>query len=210
MNNQFDIHYVPKQLPVFTTILDCHVELNKYLKEVILDHRRKHPQTTMSNVKAWHSSWVTHLENPNFKPIVDITLDACKFIAKGYFEWDNSDYEIINLWAMMYEDTEYTNRHSHFPSDFAAAYYVDVEGGCAPVIFESVVDDGVNNHNRPFKFQPQNGMLAIWPAVLHHEVPPTKGKRMCISMNIDKGDGRRKALTEEEIKISNEIFSNNV
>ena len=115
MNNEFNIQYVPKQLPIFTTILDVHVELNKYLKEVILDHRQKHPQTTMSNVKAWHSSWVTHQENPRFKPLVDLTLDA-----------------------------------------------------------------------------------------------PTKGKRMCISMNIDKGDGRRKALTEEEIKISNKIFSNNV
>jgi hypothetical protein len=31
-------------------------------------------------------------------------------------------------------------------------------------------------------------MLAIWPAILHHEVPPTKGRRMCISMNIDKGE----------------------
>ena len=210
MNNEFNIQYVPKQLPIFTTILDVHVELNKYLKEVILDHRQKHPQTTMSNVKAWHSSWVTHLENPRFKPLVDLTLDACKFISGGYFECDNIDYEIINLWAMMYEDTEYTKRHSHFPSDLAAVYYVDVEGGSAPVIFESAVNDGVNNNNPSFTLQPQSGMLAIWPALLHHEVPPTKGKRMCISMNIDKGDGRRKALTEEEIKISNKIFSNNV
>ena len=43
------------------------------------------------------------------------------------------------------------------------------------------------NNNKPLTIQPQNGMLAIWPAILHHEVPPTKGRRMCISMNIDKG-----------------------
>ena len=184
----FEIQHVPKQMAVFTTIFDDHVEMNKYLKQVILEHRQKFPETTKSNVKAWHSSWVTHLENPNFKPIVDIVLDACKFISAGYYESDDIEFNVSNLWAMMYEDTEWTKRHSHFPSDFAAVYYVDVEPGSAPVIFESVEKDGVNDNNQPLTLQPQNGMLAIWPAILHHEVPPTKGRRMCISMNIDKGE----------------------
>ena len=185
----FDIQYVPKQMAVFTTILDDHVEFNKYLKQVILEHRQNNPETTKSNVKAWHSSWVTHVENPKFQPLIDRILDACKFISEGYYEGGNNlEYKVLNLWAMMYEDTEWTKRHSHFPSDFAAVYYVDVEPGSSPVIFESVVKDGVNDNNQPLTLQPQNGMLAIWPAVLHHEVPPTKGRRMCISMNIEKGE----------------------
>ena len=186
--NTIDIQHVSKPLPVFTIILDDHVEFNKYLKEVILEHRQKFPETTKSNVKAWHSSWVTHKENPKFQPLVDITLDACKFISAGYFECGDIEYNVINLWAMMYEDTEWTKRHSHFPSDFAACYYVDVEPGCSPIIFESVQKDGINDNDQPLTLQPQNGMLAIWPAILHHEVPPTKGGRMCISMNIDKGE----------------------
>ena len=184
-----EIQYVPKQMAVFTTILDDHVEFNKYLKQVILEHRQNNPETTESNVKAWHSSWTTHLENPKFQPLIDRILDACKFISEGYYEGGNDlQYKVINFWAMMYEDTEWTKRHSHFPSDFAACYYVDVEPGCAPVIFESVVKDEVNDNNQPLTLQPQNGMLAIWPAILHHEVPPTKGRRMCISMNIEKGE----------------------
>ena len=183
-----EIQYVPKQMAVFTTILDDHVEFNKYLKQVILEHRQKFPETTKSNVKAWHSSWTTHQENPKFQPLIDRVLDGCKFISAGYYECDDIEYHVLNMWAMMYEDSEWTKRHSHFPSDFAAVYYVDVEPGCAPVIFESVVNDGVNNNNQPLTLQPQNGMLAIWPAILHHEVPPTKGRRMCISMNIDKGE----------------------
>ena len=186
--NTFDIQHVPKQMAVFTTILDDHVEFNKYLKQVILEHRQNNPATTKSNVKAWHSSWVTHQENPKFQPLVDRVLDACKFISAGYYECDYIEFNVINMWAMMYEDTEWTKRHSHFPSDFAVAYYVDVEPGCSPVIFENVVKDGVHNNNQPLTLQPQNGMLAIWPAILHHEVPPTKGRRMCISMNIEKGE----------------------
>ena len=184
----FDIQHVPKQMAVFTTILDDHVELNRYLKQVILEHRQLHPEDIKSNVKAWHSSWTTHWENPKFEPIIDRVVDACKFISAGYYECDSIEYKVINMWAMMYEDTEWTKKHSHFPSDFAAAYYVDVEPGCAPVIFESVEKDGVNDNNQPLKLQPQNGMRAIWPAILHHEVPPTKGRRMAISMNIDKGE----------------------
>ena len=163
--------------------------LNKYLKEVILEHRQKFPESIKSNVKAWHSSWVTHQQNPKFQPLVDLTLDACNFITEGYYNTASDlRFRVLNFWAMMYEDTEWTKRHSHFPSDFAAVYYVDVEPGCAPVIFESVQKDGVHDNNQPLTLQPQNGMLAIWPAILHHEVPPTKGRRMCISMNIDKGE----------------------
>ena len=192
------MQHVPKQMAVFTTILDDHVQFNKYMKDIILNHRRENPATTKSNVRAWHSSWVTHHENPNFQPLVDLTLDACSFITNGYYEGgDDIEYNVINLWAMMYEDTEWTKKHSHFPSDFAACYYVDVEPGCAPVIFESVEKDGVNNNNQPLTLQPQNGMLAIWPAILHHEVPPTKGRRMCISMNIEKG--KRRDYTQKEI-----------
>ena len=186
----FEVQHVPKQMAVFTTILDDHVEFNKYLKQVILEHRQKFPESTESNVKAWHSSWTTHLENPKFQPLIDRILDACKFISEGYYEGGNDlQYKVINMWAMMYEDTEWTKRHSHFPSDFAAVYYVDVEPGCAPVIFESVQQDGINDNNQPLTLPPQNGMLAIWPAILHHEVPPTKGRRMCISMNLDKNAG---------------------
>ena len=188
MSSELKIQHVPKQMAVFTTILDDQVELNRYLKQVILEHRQLHPEDIKSNVKAWHSSWTTHWENPKFEPIIDRVVDACKFISAGYYECDSIEYKVINMWAMMYEDTEWTKKHSHFPSDFAAAYYVDVEPGCAPVIFESVEKDGVNDNNQPLTLQPQNGMLAIWPAILHHEVPPTKGRRMAISMNIDKGE----------------------
>ena len=79
------IKHVPKQLPIFTTILPQHVEFNKYLKEVILEHRQKFPEATKSNVKAWHSSWVTHQENPKFQPLCDVVLDVCKFVSAGYF-----------------------------------------------------------------------------------------------------------------------------
>ena len=71
--------------------------------------------------------------------------------------------------------------------DSACTYYVDVEPGCSPIVFESQKNDGINGDNKPLTIQPQNGMLLLWPALLHHEVPPTETKRMVVAMNIDKG-----------------------
>ncbi len=185
--NTLQIEHVAKPLPVFTTIFADHVEFNKYMKQVILEHREKNPEDIESNVKAWHSSWMTHKENPKFQPLVDRVLSACTFICEGYFQCQKLEFSIFNLWAMMYEKGEHTIRHSHFPSDFSAVYYVDVEPGCAPVIFESKTNnDAAPQVGEPLILQPQNGMLAIWPAVLHHMVPATNGRRMCVSMNVDK------------------------
>tara|TARA_B100000131_G_scaffold72217_1_gene68512 strand:- start:3258 stop:3977 length:720 start_codon:yes stop_codon:yes gene_type:complete len=187
--SEFKIDYVSKPMPIFSTIIQDHVELNKYLKEVILEHRQNNPTSTESNVKAWHSSWMTHNDNPKFQPLVDRVLDACNFVSKGFFQCQSTEYMMFNLWAMMYEESEHTLRHSHFPCDLSGCYYVDVEPDCAPIIFEPVLKDGVHDNNQPFIIQPKNGLLALWPGILHHEVKPTNSKRMCISFNMDKSRG---------------------
>ena len=186
VSNKMETSHVYKAMPVFTSILADQVEFNKYLKQVILEHRQNNPESTESNVKAWHSSWQTHIENPKFQPLIDIVLNACNFISQGYFQTQDLKFSIFNCWASMYEKGEHTIKHSHFPSDFAATYYVDVESGCSPIIFENSKSDGINDRNRPLTIQPENGMLIIWPALLHHEVPPTETKRMVVAMNIDK------------------------
>ena len=184
--SQLHKFYVPKQMAIFKTIVDNHEEFNTNLKDAILKHRELNPESNKSNVKAWHSSYHTHRINPHFQPLIDLTLGACNFISVGDFAGENLNikYDVLNLWTMMYEDSEWTMRHSHFPCVFSACYYVDVEPDCAPIIFESIQNDGVNDYNQPLEIQPENGMLLIWPSILEHEVPPTKGKRMAISMNI--------------------------
>ncbi len=190
MSNKIDVAEVAKMLPIFTTVLENHEEFNKYLKEVILEHRQNNPQTTESNVKAWHSSWITDRENPKFQPLVDIVLQLCTFTTAGYYQCKDVKYQMTNFWAMMYEEGEHAIRHAHSPSDYSACYYVDVDPGCAPIIFEPACDNLDSPPGEPYILQPQNGLLALWPSIIHHMVPPTKGRRMCISMNMDKGEGK--------------------
>jgi hypothetical protein len=172
--NTVEIKTIKKTLPIFTTILHNKDEMNAYLKEVIFEHRNNNPKSNESNVNAWHSNYGTHNDNPKFKPIIDLILNFCKFVSKDYFNCE-VDFICFNFWVMMYEKGDYTKRHSHFPSDFAAVYYVDVEPGCAPIIFEDEI-----------QVQPETGMLVIFPALLHHEVPKTDARRIAVSMNIDK------------------------
>ena len=185
MSGLFQAGYVKTSIPIFHTIIPDYEEMNKYLKEVIIEHRQKFPEATKSNVKAWHSAWNTHEINPNFQPLIDLVLSACKFIDEGYYEARGFEYSLKELWAMMYEKDDWTKRHAHYPNDFAACYYVEVEPNSAPILFASKINDGINDDNEPYTLQPQNGLLAIWPGHLEHEIPKTLGKRMCVSMNIE-------------------------
>lgn len=171
--NSINIQKINISLPVFTTKLSDCEELNNYLKEVILEEQKKDPNGNESNVKAWHSSWDTHHKSMDYKPIIDLVMSCVEFIAKDFFNC-TSKFKLFNFWVMIYEEGEYTVPHTHFPSTFACVYYVDVEEGCSPIVFE-------NN----LEVYPENGLLVIFPAVLKHEVPPTKGKRIAISMNIE-------------------------
>ena len=147
-----------------------------YLKTDVLNHRKKYPETNETNVKSsWTSSYYTHHETDKFNPLIEEVCSVCEFISCSYYKLDSS-YQPINMWAMMYEEGDFAIKHHHFPtSAFSCCYYIDVEDDCSPIIFEDETSS-----------TPENGLLLVWPSILFHEIPPTKGKRMCISMNIDK------------------------
>ena len=152
--SEFDVQNVTKSIPIFSTIIPDYIEINKELKKIILEHRENYiPDlgSDKSNVKAWHSSWGTHNENPKFMPFVELVTGAVEFISQQYFNTKSLTYNAINMWAMMYEESEYTKKHSHFPSEFSCVYYVDVEEGSSPIIFED-----------SYNIEPKNGMLVIW------------------------------------------------
>ena len=175
----YDLYKFETILPIFSTILDGHVELNKYLKEIILEHRKEYPQSNVSNVRAWHSDWHTHILNPKFKPFCDMVADQCTLVGKNYYG-GNYKYDVETMWAMMYEFGEHTVKHVHFPNTFAASYYIEVGSKSSPIVFEN----NLIGNDPSLTIQPKNGMLLIWPAFIPHMVLPTQSKRMAISLNL--------------------------
>jgi hypothetical protein len=78
----------------------------------------------------------------------------------------------------MYEGGDYTKKHSHYPSVYAAVIYIDVDENSAPIVIEEQLT-----------VVPASGSLLVFPAILEHEVPKTNSKRIVIAMNIDYHTG---------------------
>jgi len=147
-------------------------------KQVCKDYKNSFPQSNTSNVQAWHSDYYSHKKTDVFNPLIDITLNKCYDVCKQWYSCVLTDASFIvkNLWVAMYEKNDHTLLHHHFPYQFAACYYVDVEDDCSPITF-GLGDQAIS-------IQPENGMLLIWMGLIPHKVAPTNKKRICICMNI--------------------------
>ena len=147
-------------------------------KKTCKEYRKSFPQSNTSNVQAWHSGYHTHETTDVFDPLIKIVINTCNDIGRYHFNAPISKpyhYIVNNLWLAMYGHNNYTKLHAHFPSTFAACYYVDVKDDCSPIIF---------GKNDDVSIQPENGMLLIWLGMIPHKVMPTKTERTCICMNI--------------------------
>ena len=171
---KIDARIVKKETPIFTTIIDDHEDINSHVKKHVLELMIQHPEGIDSNVRAWRSHWFTQKVTKVFDPLVSIMVSGVEYVAGAYYGEPDTKFECYNFWTMVYEDGDKTIKHNHFPSEFSVIYYIDVEEGCAPLLIEGET------------IQPVNGMMVIFAGHLDHEVPPTKGKRICASGNFIK------------------------
>jgi len=148
--------------------LENHQELNNKLKKIISDFRKEYPESDNSNVKAWHSHFDTHYKEPRFRILIDKVLKKSQEFLKM-----NCKLHPLNFWVMEYEKGNHAVKHNHWPGGLSGVYYIDVEENSSPIIFE-------NN----FTIEPKNGMLLLFPSIVNHEVPPSKGKRIVASFNL--------------------------
>ena len=148
--------------------LDNHQELNNNLKNIISDFRKKYPESDNSNVKAWHSHFDTHKKEPKFNILIDRIMDASRDFIKI-----KCNLYPLNFWVMEYGKGNYAVKHNHWPATLSGIYYIDVEENSSPIIFEN-----------DFVIKPKNGMLLLFPSIVDHEVPPSKGKRIVASINL--------------------------
>ena len=164
-------------MPVYTKILDLD---NDKLEKIIQKHRDVFNIGQSSNVKAWHSAYNTHRINPHFQPYIDTILQEIKDIKKydrtfcGFAGFESTLY-LRDFWAIMYDTGDYTKSHAHFPCPYVASYYVKTSSDSAPIHFDG---------SQTLKIIPESGMLVVWPGTLYHSVPPTKGKRTVLAMNL--------------------------
>ena len=162
-------------LPVLKTNNLFGQERNNKIKNLILDYEKKNPVGMDSNVKAWSSDYETHLKTDVFSDYLNYIL---QFSQNSYNDMFSVNQEIIvaEFWLSHYRKGDYTIKHNHgnLLNDIiiSGCYYVDIEKGASPIIFEG---------EEPI--YPENDTLIIFSSKLNHEVPPTNGERIVMSFN---------------------------
>ena len=69
---EIGIEDVSSSASIFYTTLKNYTEMNDYLKEVVLNHRKEYPETNVTNVKSsWTSSYYTHHETDKFNLLIE-------------------------------------------------------------------------------------------------------------------------------------------
>tara|TARA_B100000073_G_C23491833_1_gene475998 strand:+ start:68 stop:670 length:603 start_codon:yes stop_codon:yes gene_type:complete len=172
------VQKVEKPVPVFTTTVPNFRRVNQELKEYIERHRHKYVGTKMTNLKCdWRSSFLMHYECPEpiIKELITFSLDVSNTLSSYYQKDLSVPMYVDNFWIAEYEKGNSARKHGHYPADWAAVYYIEVEENASPLCFEDRLD-----------VHPEEGMLVMFPGSLEHRVKPTMGRRVCAAMNLFK------------------------
>ena len=172
------VQKVERPCPVFTTTVPDYNRVNQELKEYIERHRHKYIGTKMSNLKCdWRSSFLMHYECPEpiIKELISFSLEVADTLSSYYQKDLSVPMYVDNFWIAEYEKGNLARKHGHYPADWAAVYYIEVEEDASPLCFEDRLD-----------VHPEEGMLVMFPGSLEHRVKPTMGRRVCAAMNLYK------------------------
>lgn len=171
---------VPTKLPVFHCYLGAVSDQLQLAREAIDELRVSHPESTPSNVQSvYMSPWKSHQLNPKFGPLTSTVRGLAMRASKQFLVTDmaslNLDLMVTDCWGAIYEESDHTRLHTHFPSDFAAVVYLEAGPNCAPIVFD--------NH---LVITPRPGWLIMFPGMLPHHVPENHDSRVIVAMNLLK------------------------
>jgi hypothetical protein len=171
---------VAAETPVFICDLSLIKPQLDLARMAIEELRVSHPDTTPSNVQSvYMSPWHSHLINNKFKPLTDSVVTIAHEVSRTHLSANlpglNMGLVVTDCWGAIYEKSDYTKRHNHFPAEFSCVIYLEVHENSAPIIFSGKLH-----------IQPKPNMLVLFPGILQHEVPSTDGRRVVVAMNMNK------------------------
>ena len=171
---------VAAETPVFICDLSLIKPQLDLARMAIEELRVSHPDTTQSNVQSvYMSPWHSHLINNKFKPLTDSAVTIAQEVSRTHLSANlpalNMGLVVTDCWGAIYEKSDYTKRHNHFPAEFSCVIYLEVHENSAPIIFSGKLH-----------VQPKPNMMVLVPGILQHEVPATDGRRVVVAMNMNK------------------------
>ncbi len=134
---------------------------NTSLRQKIYTFQKTYPESNVSNLKTWHSSYKTHLMTDVFDIELEIITKAVNSIVP---ENPHARLEISDFWTAIYTKNSYADQHDHTGSRYSFVYYVEADNSSSPLKFEGVLD-----------ISPQPGMLLVFDSMIKHRVPVMLG-----------------------------------
>ena len=184
MNSESNLQITELQVKTKMSVFGCslrdHPEELSLALQAVEELRQQHPETTPSNIVGQYMSpWKSHLLNDKLNPILTLVASKINQASKRFLNVDlrqlNYQLVIADCWCAVYEKSNYTIPHSHFPSDFSAVIYLELESDSAPIIFDNDV-----------AVKPSVGSVVFFPGALVHHVPATEGRRVIVAVNYIK------------------------
>jgi hypothetical protein len=144
----------------------CHIdrpELNRQLKEVILQRRESDPGVVCHNKGGWHSqrdvlSWG----------------DLCiHVLTEVIVDHGPKDAELVLAWANVNEAGDFNAPHIHQGGGWVLSGYYVVAGETGDTVFTP----------GDFRVQPRPGVLVFFQPYQKHHVEPCDEQRISIAFN---------------------------
>lgn len=141
----------------------------------------------VTNVRAWHSDYYTHLFTDRFNNLIDLIKSVClKLYADNQTPYIKFDLQVVELWTIIYKENDHTNLHSHasglIDRQLSTVYFAHADQDATPLVFYKA-----RGSKDKIKIIPKSGHLVCFPAHLLHSVPTIKTgeTRICLSANLN-------------------------
>jgi uncharacterized protein (TIGR02466 family) len=183
--------------PLLTHIWADSAELNRQLREAILEHERRHQGNAQTNIGGWHSEPGT-LEFCGSAGAAligrmdEMVKEATLRLHADFARTPQPVSWTLSAWANVNRRGDFNQMHTHPGATWSGVYYVDygesrddAEGTAiqlydpyparANVFFPELSTANV-------LFRPEPGLMILFPSYVPHAVPPHRGDRERISI----------------------------
>lgn len=150
-------------------------EMDLAIEGIIDEYLRVNGEGSDTNLRTvFATDYYVHHRNPKFAPIIEIVTDYVNEYQRQIFK-AYANLGVYNCWGALYEENDSCLSHDHFPAAVSTVLYLQIENRntVAPLVFT----------DSNYTINPYNGLLVMFPGVMNHFVPPTKSKRIVLSMN---------------------------
>jgi uncharacterized protein (TIGR02466 family) len=183
--------------PVLEYLWPDGAELNRQLRQSILEHARQHTGRKQTNVGGWHSE-TGRLEfcgaagERLVHHIYEMTNEATGRLYATNGRPPEASSWTLTAWANINRRGHYNNIHTHPSATWSGVYYVD-HGESNPTADRTSIQLYDPNPARTnvffpdlpigtFRFRPEPGLMILFPSYVPHDVPPHQGDRPRISI----------------------------